>query len=88
MLSRITRATAWFCICSRIARYHDLGKRKTSKANKVLAVTVLTGLEIRDLEELGIAGTPVEAVMRLACLAQCAGLGGVVASPREISALR
>jgi orotidine-5'-phosphate decarboxylase len=55
---------------------------------KVLAVTILTSLEIQDLEELGISGTPVEAVIRLARLAQSAGLDGVVASPREISALR
>jgi orotidine-5'-phosphate decarboxylase len=55
---------------------------------KVLAVTVLTSLESQDLDELGISGTPLEAVVRLARLAQSAGLDGVVASPREISALR
>jgi orotidine-5'-phosphate decarboxylase len=55
---------------------------------KVLAVTILTSLESQDLEELGISGTPVEAVIRLARLAQSAGLDGVVASPREISAIR
>jgi orotidine-5'-phosphate decarboxylase len=55
---------------------------------KVLAVTILTSLEVHDLEELGISGTPVEAVTRLARLAQSAGLDGVVASPREIAALR
>jgi orotidine-5'-phosphate decarboxylase len=55
---------------------------------KVLAVTILTSLESRDLEQLGISGTPVEAVLRLARLAQSAGLDGVVASPREISAIR
>jgi orotidine-5'-phosphate decarboxylase len=55
---------------------------------KVLAVTVLTSLEFQDLEELGISGKPIEAVVRLARLAQGAGLDGVVASAREISALR
>jgi orotidine-5'-phosphate decarboxylase len=55
---------------------------------RVLAVTILTSLESQDLEELGISGTPVEAVLRLARLAQSAGLDGVVASPREISAIR
>ncbi len=55
---------------------------------KVLAVTILTSLERQDLEELGISGTPVDAVIRLARLAQSAGLDGVVASPREISAIR
>jgi orotidine-5'-phosphate decarboxylase len=55
---------------------------------KVLAVTILTSLESHDLEDLGISGTPVDAVIRLARLAQSAGLDGVVASPREISAIR
>jgi orotidine-5'-phosphate decarboxylase len=55
---------------------------------KVLAVTILTSLASQDLEELGISGTPVEAVLRLARLAQSAGLDGVVASAREISAIR
>jgi orotidine-5'-phosphate decarboxylase len=55
---------------------------------RVLAVTILTSLESQDLEELGISGMPVEAVLRLARLAQSAGLDGVVASPREISAIR
>jgi len=55
---------------------------------KVLAVTILTSLEDRDLEELGISGTPLEAVVRLARLAQSAGLDGAVASAREISAIR
>jgi orotidine-5'-phosphate decarboxylase len=55
---------------------------------KVLAVTILTSLESQDLEELGISGTPLEAVIRLARLAQSAGLDGVVASPRETSAIR
>lgn len=54
----------------------------------VLAVTVLTSLSGDDLDELGIAGAPEDAVVRLARLAQSAGLDGVVTSPREISALR
>jgi orotidine-5'-phosphate decarboxylase len=55
---------------------------------RVLAVTVLTSLAASELEELGMAGTPEEAVVRLARLAQAAGLDGVVASAREIAALR
>ncbi len=55
----------------------------------VLAVTVLTSLAGEDLDELGLAGnTPEDAVVRLARLAQKAGLDGVVASPREVAALR
>ena len=55
---------------------------------QVLAVTILTSLEARDLAELGVSGTPLEAVVRLARLAQTAGLDGVVASAREIAAIR
>jgi orotidine-5'-phosphate decarboxylase len=55
---------------------------------KVLAVTVLTSLEAQDLAGLGISGTPMEAVVRLARLAQSAGLDGVVASAHEIVAIR
>lgn len=55
---------------------------------RVLAVTVLTSLASDDLAELGLAGTPEDVVVRLARLAQQAGLDGVVASPREIAAIR
>ena len=54
----------------------------------VLAVTLLTSLTGEDLGELGISGSPEEAVVRLALLARQAGLDGVVASPREVAALR
>lgn len=54
----------------------------------VVAVTVLTSLSGRDLEEIGISGSPDEAVVRLAKLAQAAGLDGVVASAKEIAAIR
>jgi orotidine-5'-phosphate decarboxylase len=54
----------------------------------VVAVTVLTSLSGRDLEEIGIVGNPDEAVVRLAKLAQAAGLDGVVASAKEIAAIR
>ncbi len=54
----------------------------------VVAVTILTSLASEDLDAMGIAGTPEDGVVRLARLAQRAGLDGVVASPREIAALR
>ncbi len=54
----------------------------------VLAVTILTSLAANDLEEIGIAGPPESAVLRLARLAQSEGLDGVVASAKEASALR
>jgi orotidine-5'-phosphate decarboxylase len=54
----------------------------------VVAVTVLTSLSAPDLEELGIQGGPEASVIRLAKLAQAAGLDGVVASAKEIEPLR
>ena len=54
----------------------------------VLAVTVLTSLATQDLEELGMLANPEDAVVRMAQLAERAGLDGVIASPREIAALR
>lgn len=53
-----------------------------------LAVTVLTSLDARALNELGIGASPDEMVIRWARLAQEAGLDGVVASAREASAIR
>ena len=55
---------------------------------QVLGVTVLTSLEAADLEALGVSASPMEQVLRLARLAQDAGLDGVVCSPQEISAVR
>jgi len=68
------------------------GVREGASAGKgrplVLAVTVLTSLGSADLDEVGMGGSPENAVARLARLAQHAGLDGVVASPREIAAVR
>jgi orotidine-5'-phosphate decarboxylase len=54
----------------------------------ILAVTLLTSLADEDLREIGIEGSPEEAVVRWARLAQSAGLDGVVASAREASLIR
>ena len=55
---------------------------------KVFAVTVLTSLDAPSLAELGVASSPEQQVIRLAKLALEAGLDGVVASAREIAAIR
>jgi orotidine-5'-phosphate decarboxylase len=55
---------------------------------KILGVTVLTSLEDADLHQVGVAADADEQVVRLARLAKRAGLDGVVASPREIGAVR
>jgi orotidine-5'-phosphate decarboxylase len=54
----------------------------------LIAVTILTSLAREDIEEIGLAGTPAENVLRLARLAQDSGLDGVVCSPQEVAALR
>jgi orotidine-5'-phosphate decarboxylase len=54
----------------------------------VLAVTVLTSHDERDLETLGIAGPAAAAVLRLAALARDSGAGGAVCSPLEVAAVR
>ena len=55
---------------------------------KVIAVTVLTSLEERDLAATGVSGSPVDQVARLAKLAKASGLDGVVCGPQEIAAVR
>lgn len=54
---------------------------------KVVAVTMLTSLDERDLMRTGVSGTPREQVLRLAELARTAGLDGIVCSGQEIAAV-
>ena len=54
----------------------------------LIGVTVLTSLGAPDLEEIGLAGTPQAATLRLARLSSDCGLDGVVCSAVEAPALR
>ena len=54
----------------------------------LLAVTVLTSLDDRDLSKIGVRGSVVDQVLRLAALALSNGCRGIVASALEASALR
>ena len=54
----------------------------------VVAVTVLTSLGPEDLSEVGLAGTPASAAVRLAGVAKAAGLDGVVCSVHEVTAIK
>jgi orotidine-5'-phosphate decarboxylase len=57
-------------------------------APTVIAVTVLTSGDAATLDEIGMKGAPAEAALSLARLAREAGLGGVVASPKDAAAIR
>jgi orotidine-5'-phosphate decarboxylase len=58
------------------------------QAPLLIAVTLLTSLDAGDLKDIGCPGDPGDRVLRLASLAQRAGLDGVVCSPREASLVR
>jgi len=78
---------------------HTLGGRRMMEAARealekvahrplLIGVTVLTSHSEEDLAEIGLPGSPMENVLRLAGLAAAAGLDGVVCSPKEVTALR
>ena len=54
----------------------------------LLAVTVLTSMDAAQLSAAGISVEPKEQVLRLAGLASGAGIGGIVCSPLEVTAIR
>lgn len=55
---------------------------------RIIAVTILTSMDLPDLKLLGTTDTPLELVTRLASAARDCGLDGVVCSPLEASAVR
>jgi orotidine-5'-phosphate decarboxylase len=55
---------------------------------RLLAVTVLTSMDQKAIREVGIGGPPKVRVVKLAKLAQEAGVDGVVASVQEAKAIR
>lgn len=55
---------------------------------KVIAVTLLTSLDQKSLEQIGFDNEPRSLVARLARMAEDCGLDGVVASPQEIEIIR
>jgi orotidine-5'-phosphate decarboxylase len=63
-------------------------KAAASPETKVVAVTVLTSLDDKDLAAAGVRGSPADQVARLAALAQSAGLDGIVCSGEEVAAAR
>jgi len=63
-------------------------KAAAGNGTKVVAVTLLTSLDERDLARTGVTGGAHDQVLRLAELAQTAGLDGIVCSGREVRSVR
>ncbi len=55
---------------------------------KIIGVTVLTSLDDEDLKQTGVSASAADQALRLATLAQKAGLDGVVCSAHEITRIR
>lgn len=55
---------------------------------RLVAVTLLTSMGAGDMAEVGLGGSPQEAVLKLALLAQACGLDGAVCSAHEAASLR
>ena len=64
------------------------GVARAGQSPLLIAVTVLTSMDETDLAAVGLSGTPLDNVLRLAHLAQQSGLDGVVCSSRETAVLR
>jgi orotidine-5'-phosphate decarboxylase len=76
---------------------HGLGGRAMIEAavgalpamgTRLLAITVLTSHDDETLGQIGVNGTILDSVRRLALLAKEAGADGVVASPHEVALIR
>ncbi|HYX47061.1 MAG TPA: orotidine-5'-phosphate decarboxylase [Sphingomicrobium sp.] len=63
-------------------------KAAAPPSTKVVAVTVLTSLDQKDLSSIGVEGEPSSQVERLAALARDSGLDGIVCSGAEVAQAR
>jgi len=63
-------------------------KAAAANGTRVVAVTMLTSLDERDLKRTGVDGDAHAQVMRLAELAHTAGLDGIVCSGKEVGQVR
>jgi orotidine-5'-phosphate decarboxylase len=66
----------------------DAAKKEGTDKPLLLAVTILTSLKDDQLQEIGMAADTSTQVLKLAKLAQEAGVDGVVCSPQEIEIIR
>jgi orotidine-5'-phosphate decarboxylase len=63
-------------------------KAAAGEHTKVVAVTVLTSLDDGDLTNIGVNSNAHDQALRLADLAQSAGIDGIVCSGHEVGAIR
>ena len=63
-------------------------QQQTKPELLLLGVTVLTSMDDKGLEEIGVSGRAEDQVSRLGKLAVAAGLRGLVCSPLEVNLLR
>jgi orotidine-5'-phosphate decarboxylase len=66
----------------------DAARSSGAKPPKLIAVTALTSLDQKDLNDLGVSRTPAQQVLALADLALSCGVDGLVSSPQEVEILR
>lgn len=71
-----------------VTAVHKTATEMGITAPKLIAVTVLTSMDDVQYKELNYNNTIAQQVVALAKLAQDAGMDGVVASPREATAVR
>ena len=63
------------------------GIEQATQSPLLIAVTILTSMDVNDLAAVGLSGSPQDNVLRLATLAHRSGLDGVVCSSRETGLL-
>ena len=66
----------------------EVAERNGTPRAAVLAISVLTSVDTAILSQIGVTDSPAESVMRLVKLAEASGVDGVVASPKEVMAIR
>jgi len=75
-------------MCETADRCRKMAEKLNRPKPILLAVTILTSLDEKNLQEVGLLGPVAQRVVGLAELAKQAGIDGVVASPQEIVLIR
>ena len=76
------------CGGSEMMRAAEETRRRVRPQMTLLGVTVLTSLSSAGLNETGVSGEAADQVLRLARLVRGSGVGGLICSPAELTALR